>query len=393
MIKITIRTAICSILLMCAAAGCRKSEHEPVINSQIEQVTAPVAVPDGGIQGFFLLNEGNMGSNMASLDYFEYSTGQYHRNIYPERNPNVVKELGDVGNDLKIYRDRLYAVINRSNLVEVMDVQTVRSVGYIPVKNCRYITFHGDYAYVSSFVGNIEVNPNAPQGVVVKIDLVTLKEVARCTVGYQPEEMVVVGDRLYVANSGTYRAPEYDNTVSVIDLSEFRVVKTISTGPNMHRMTAGGNGRIYISSRPAGKPVPSRTYVLNTSDDSVTTLSDLPNSGMALADSRLYVYSIDLDDTTGESPVTYVVLDTHTDQIIGGKFITDGTEKNIVVPYGLAVNEDNGDIFVTDGRNFVTPGYLHCYDTGGKLKWSVRAGNIPAHIAFTTKKITPLDKL
>ena len=46
------------------------------------------------VKGFFLLNEGNMGSNKATLDYFDYETGIYHKNIYAERNPGVVQELG-----------------------------------------------------------------------------------------------------------------------------------------------------------------------------------------------------------------------------------------------------------------------------------------------------------
>ena len=52
-----------------------------------------------GWTGMYVLNEGNMGSNKATLDYFDETTGVYHKNIYAERNPNVVKELGDVGND------------------------------------------------------------------------------------------------------------------------------------------------------------------------------------------------------------------------------------------------------------------------------------------------------
>ena len=45
-----------------------------------------------------------MGSNKSTLDRFDYSTGIYTRNIYGEANPDVPKELGDVGNDLKNLR-------------------------------------------------------------------------------------------------------------------------------------------------------------------------------------------------------------------------------------------------------------------------------------------------
>ena len=60
----------------------------------------------GAGEGFFLLNEGNMGSNKSTLDYYDYETGVYTKNIYAERNPGVVKELGDVGNDIQIYGNK-----------------------------------------------------------------------------------------------------------------------------------------------------------------------------------------------------------------------------------------------------------------------------------------------
>ena len=78
------------------------------------------------IVGFYLLNEGNMGSNKSTLDFYDYSTAMYSRNIFAEANPTVPKELGDVGNDIQIYGSRLYAVINCSNKIEVMDAKTCK---------------------------------------------------------------------------------------------------------------------------------------------------------------------------------------------------------------------------------------------------------------------------
>ena len=91
--------------------------------------------------GFYLLNEGNKGNNMATLDYFDYTNNTYYLNIYAERNPTVVKELGDVGNDLQIYGNRLYAVINCSNFIEVTDLKTTKHIGMIQIPSCRYIVF------------------------------------------------------------------------------------------------------------------------------------------------------------------------------------------------------------------------------------------------------------
>ena len=114
--------------------------------------TVPVTTPEySDISGFYLLNEGNMGSNKATLDFFDYSTGVYSRNIYAEMNPDVPKEMGDVGNDLQIYGSRMYAVINCSNKIEVMDAATARRIGQIDIPNVRFIRFHGPYAYATSW--------------------------------------------------------------------------------------------------------------------------------------------------------------------------------------------------------------------------------------------------
>lgn len=188
-------TALAALLPM---AGCRK--EIPMIRSEAEYVTSPTS-PER-IEGFFLVNEGNMGSNKCTIDHFNARTGGYQRNIYPERNPDVVKELGDVGNDIAIHKDRLYVVVNCSNLVEVMDVHTAEHIGSISIPNCRYIVFEGDRAYVSSYAGPVQIDPEARPGKVVEIDTESLTITREVVVGYQPEEMVITGGRLYVANSG-----------------------------------------------------------------------------------------------------------------------------------------------------------------------------------------------
>ena len=104
------------------------------------------------IIGMYLLNEGNMGSNKATLDYLDLSgqdsTVHYYRNIYSERNPSTVMMLGDVGNDIQIYGSRLWLVINCSNKVEVARASDAVRIGKINVPNCRYVTFHDGYAYI-----------------------------------------------------------------------------------------------------------------------------------------------------------------------------------------------------------------------------------------------------
>jgi DNA-binding beta-propeller fold protein YncE len=76
------------------------------------------------------------------------------------------------------------------------------------------------------------------------------------------------------------------------------------------------------------------------------------------------------------------MLNVKDETILSSKFITDGTDKKIVVPYGIAVNPLTKDVFVTDAGNYVASGMLYCFDKNGAMKWKVQAGDIPAHMAF-----------
>ena len=373
------------LLGMLSVYSCRNDDDE-IIQSVVTKVTPSDSVL-GPVKGFFLLNEGNMGNNKASLDYFDYATGEYHKNIFPERNPDVVKELGDVGNDIQIYGSKLYAVINCSHLIEVMDVNTAKEISKITVTNCRYIVFKDGYAYVSSYAGPVLIDPNARLGGVVKIDTATLQVVGSCTVGYQPEEMVIAGNKLYVANSGGYRVPNYDNTVSVIDLETFKEVKKITVAINLHRMRIDRNGLIYVTSRGDYYNVHSNTYVINTLNDMVESTLNFPASELYLCGDSLYSYSTEYSKITGKWTINYTIYDTKVRRVVSRNFIKDGTDKLIVTPYALAVNPETGEILVGDAGDYVTPGTLYCFTPDGKKKWSVQTGDIPAHIVFSTTSL------
>ena len=368
----------------CLAAGCRKIE---LVNPTEYEVLPFGEDPDADPIGMYLLNEGNMGSNKADLDYLDYRTAVYARGIYAEKNPNVVKELGDVGNDIQIYGNKLYAVINCSHKVEVMDVRTCKRIGQVDIPNCRYIRFAKGKAYVSAYVGPVAIDPNAQLGAVYEVDTASLAVTRKVTVGYQPDELEVLGEYLYVANSGGYRAPDYDSTVSVVEIYGMKQIQKIPVGINLHRIRKDRYGKLWVTSRGDYNTIPSRLYVLDRKDKNskemvVKDTLDIPCSEMYIQGDSLYFYSVEWNKQTERNTVTYGIIDVRTGQLVTDHFITDGTEQDIVIPYGICVHPTTGDIYVTDAKNYVSSGVLHCYDRHGKKKWSVRTGDIPAHMAF-----------
>ena len=370
-----------SILLLCFFTACR--DDTEIFLPEI----IPVYIPEyTSIQGFYLLNEGNMGSNKSTLDYYDYTAGKYHRNIFASTNPSVPKELGDVGNDLQIYGGRLYAVINCSNKVEVMDKFTARRIGQINIPNCRYIQFKDGYAYVTSYAGPVEINPDYGQiGYVAKVDTATLQVVARCLVGFQPDELEIVGEKIYVANSGGYRVPNYENTVSVIDINSFTEIKRIPVEINLHHLRADRHGNLWVTSRGDYYDVSSRLFWIDTQTDTYGGALDIPVAELTLDGDSLYILGNQWSYYAYDWTIAFGIVDVAKKEIVARNFITDGTEQKIKIPYGITVNPLTKDIYVTDAKNYVSPGMLYCFGSDGKQKWNVRTGDIPAHMVFLGK--------
>ncbi len=368
------------------ATGCR--EDELVVPTEYSIIPESPS-PDSKIRGFYLVNEGNMGSNKCTLDYFDYFTGLYARNIYAEKNPEVIKELGDVGNDIGIYGSKLYVVVNCSHKVEVLDARSGIRIGQVDIPNCRYVRFHRGKAYVSSYVGPVLIDPDAPKGAVYEVDTTSLAVTRKVSVGYQPEEMEIVDDYMYVANSGGYRAPDYDNTVSVVQMIDFKQVRQIPVGINLHRLKKDGYKQLWVSSRGDYAGRRSCLYLLSrkkgTNEYMVADTLDVACSNMAIHGDSLYYYATEWNNFTSSNSISYGIINVRTREVVSTNFITDGTEKEITIPYGINIHPETGDIFVTDAKNYVSSGTLYCFDPSGKKKWSVRTGDIPAHITFLPK--------
>lgn len=358
--------------------GCRNDIM--VSEPEVEKVGDPIKGP---LTGFYLLNQGNMGANKATLDLYTFATALYSRNIYAERNPDVPMELGDVGNSMRSYGSKLYVIVNCSNKVEVLNLYTGVRIGQIDIPNCRYVEFHEGKAYVTSYAGPVEIDRDyAQKGYVVRVDTATLQKEAQVTVRYQPDGIAEAGGKLYVANSGGYRVPNYEKTISVIDISSFKVTKEIEVAENLSLVQRDSHGHIWVSSRGDYYDIPSRLYCIDSTTDKVVRCIDTPVTGMWIDGDKLYTVSSSFSYLTGKMEKVYRIYDTASGECVRDGFITDGTGDEIRVPYGIAVNPENGDIYICDARNYVNPGYLYCYDAEGKQKWRQRTGDAPACLVF-----------
>ena len=378
-----------TLLLLCA---CRQD----VMIVPMENIDTGGKTTKSEIIGMYLLNEGNMGSNKSSLDYLDLSgsdsTTHYYRNIYSERNPSTVMSLGDVANDCQIYGSRLWLVINCSNKVEVARADSAIRIGKVDIPNCRYVSFKDQYAYVSSYVGSVYSGSNSPLGSVYKVDTLSLQKVDSCAVGYQPEEIAIIDNKLYVANSGGYQGMTgqgYESTVSVVDLATMKEIDKIVVAPNLHHVKADKYNQLWVTAR--GNYMDEESTIWWLVPDANGNMKvgghlDQPVSDLCIVGDSLYFYGSQWSEVTMTNTVTYGIINVRTHQIVSTS-LSDAPEiSKIRMPYGIIVNLIPRDFYLMDAKNYVSSGELLHFLPDGTFDWKVKTGDIPAHAAWCFAK-------
>ena len=176
--------------------------------------------------------------------------------------------------------------------------------------------------------------------------------------------------------------PNYENTLSVIDLETFREVERIPIAINLHHCIADHRGILWVSSRGDYGETPSRLYAYDTRKQRLVQTLDVAVSNMWMDGDSLYIIGNQWSNITQTNEKSYAIVNTRAMQRVSDSFIKDGTDAEIAMPYGVAVNPITKDIYVTDAKNYVTPGRLYCFGSDGVKKWDVLTGYIPAHFAF-----------
>ena len=376
------------IVMLTLLSGCRTDD----IIIYAEDEDTGIKPEKTEVIGMYILNEGNMGSNKCTLDYLDLSandsTIHYNRNIYAERNPNEVKELGDVGNDIQIYGSRLWLVINCSNKVEVCRASDAVKIGKVNIPNCRYVTFDGGYAYVSSYVGPVSAGSNAPRGMVYKVVTLTLQKVDSVVVGYQPEEMVAYGGKLYVANSGGYNFPNYDSTISQVDLATMREERQINVAVNLHHLRLDRHGQLWVTSRGDYYDKPSNLFWLSPDDNSQMQMMgqmDVEVSDMCLVGDSLYFYGVGFNELTQQNTRSFGIVNVCQHQVVSRSLSDAPQLQSMRMPYGIIVHPQTRDFYLMDAKNYVSSGELLHFNADGSFDYKVRTGDIPAHAVFLSR--------
>lgn len=186
-------------------------------------------------KGIFIVNEGTFGSSNGSISWYNPDEMLVTNNIFEHSNGRPV---GDVVQSFGIAGAYGFIVVNNSQKVEVVNLRDFSTKGVIGgLSYPRFFVANETHGFISN--GNME-------GTVIVIDMIGFEKIAEIPVGYGPEQMAIVGDFLYVANSGGW---SNDNTLSVIDVNTKQVIKTIEVGDIPFALQKDNQDNLWVLSR------------------------------------------------------------------------------------------------------------------------------------------------
>ena len=329
----------------------------------MKDLPTPVDLPStpGETGKMYVLCEGLFNMNNSKLSLLNFNNHTLNTDFFLYINN---RSLGDTGNDLKVYGSKLWIVVDVSSQVEVLDLKSGISLKRIPFFNAdnvarqpRYITFSENKAFVCSFDGTVE-----------RIDTSTLSIEAVTRVGRNPDGIAVANAKIYVSNSGGLDASSggvYDNTVSVIDINTFAETKKITVGVNPFKLEADSQGDVYTVVRGNNADVKGSFCRINSQTDQVAQTYNLPVIDFCIKNDTAYLYNFDyINDSYWVK-----TFDCKTEQLISENFISDGTR--LERPFGIYTHPTNGNVYLTDARNYTTKGDLLCFNRKGKLLYKV----------------------
>lgn len=338
--------------------------------------TEDVTVPDDGIRpsgsavkGFYLLNEGSWGHNNATLDYFDLSSGTYTRDCFSTANPDLEYGLGDVGNDIFISGDLLFIIMNSSNIVEIASASDARHIAEVPVPNCRYGTVADGFLYVTSY---------ADDGTLYKISLDGYKIEGTLKVGYEPEQLHYHDGFIYVLNSGGYHAPDYDDTITVVDTETFTVEKTVQTGfRNLSKIICMGDVEYITSAGDYGED-PGAVFSYDPASGEISLIHGQSVSNWCLSGNIIYTQSVTYDESWNAG----TSFGTIKDAVFSDSDFLDLEGISLKSCYGLAANPETGELVVCDAGDYKAEGSVYYFNADGSLSWSHTAGVCPSKVCW-----------
>ena len=319
-------------------------------------------------KGVFILNEGTFTYANASLSFYDFDKNAVENNIFYRVNN---APIGDVGQSLTKIGDDLYIVVNNSRYIYKVNAKTIKYKAKIEGFNSpRYmLQVSDDKAYVTDIESPGFWTMNLSTDSLTFIDN-----------GSATEVMVKVGNEVFMSNWSNYYVPTGSNkSVQVIDCETDALVATIEVAQEPNSMVVDKNNHIWVSCSGGYLPPCDPAIIcIDAATHEIVNRFDLAEgsypSGLAVDATGENVYFMN----GGYGTLSIYKVSADATELPDTPFIAAEGK----VFYNLKVNPENGDLYVTDSKNYVQNGDLLHYSADGTLLGTFSLGIIPSYMLF-----------
>lgn len=328
---------------------------------------------DTSLNGFFIVNEGAFGNSNTSLSYFNEDNMEVSNNVFQAVNS---RPLGDQSQSMTVFEGNGYIVVQNSGKVEVIDAKEYTSITTIEddVESPRYfIGASSTKGYLSDW------GSDGFTGTVKVVDLTSYAVTKTISTGAGANQMVIVGDRLYVANSGGWGT---DNRVIIIDTNSDEVIDEIPVGSNPRNLVVDSQDNLWVLS--AGAFAFDNEFNLIEEESTPSSLSkitggqqvfklDFPNITFSNAN------NLNINPAGNTLYFTYegavYQMQTSAESLPTQSFI----DKSL---YGFSVDQESGQLIGLEAPDFSSSGNMIFYDANGNETATYAVGIGPNGCAF-----------
>lgn len=346
--KYSIQLPVIVILLVLIFACRKKPETQPVEKVVITEKTTIV------------LNEGNFGSNNASISLIDLEKQTITNNYYTQING---KPLGDVVQSISIFDNKAYIVVNNSNKIEVVTLNGMKNIHTITgINTPRFMeVINSEKAYVTSLYGNCiyVINPS------------TYTTTATIPVNGWTENMIFFNNQLLVANMNK-------GYIYFMDISNNSITDSIATTIEPNSMVLDYEQNLWVLCGGGWNHVQTPALLkINPSTKTIMQKLQFQNansypSQLVINSDKKQLYFIDKDI------FTLSVNDTILPQ-------TPVITANGKLFYSLSISPVSNHLFVSDAVNYLSNGNIFQFDLQNhQIIKQYQAAIIPSKCYFVT---------
>lgn len=352
---------VITITLLFAIIFCSCMDDEVIQTSPVDLY---------GSRGVFIVNEGNYLYGNSSLHYYDIDTKEVVADIFSLANGIP---LGDVAYSMFIRNGKGYIVVNNSSSIHVVDANTLLLEKTITgLTSPRHIFFiDNERALVSDLYGRGLTIINTSTGIVE--GKISIGGNSLPLFQHSTENLVQIGSKVYT------NCWSFDNKIFEIDIQTLSVSDSLEVGVQPYWMAKDQHEKLWIvcdggyNGNPFGHENPSlikvnpqtltieKRFIFPSQTDQVGQIAISPQ-GDSIYFVRNHLYKMDVEaDNLPENPVVM---------------------KNGRNFRAISVDNETGDIYLSDAVDFMGEGFVYRYKSNGNPVDTISSGIIPSFFCF-----------